>query len=475
MTEPSHIDTPASRVAKLKERAAIVSVFASIALTLGKGVAAYISGSLALWSEAAHGLIDIAATATTWFAIRAADKPADDKHHYGHGKIESLAALAECALLFALAGVVAWEATTRLWSGVHPPIEVTPIVIGVLVVAILIDATRWRALHIISKATFSEALAADALHFASDLVSSALTLFGLIMVLAGFPHGDTVAALGVSIFIASAAAKLALRTIGTLVDTAPKGMRERLEEAALVVPGVEQVEWLRLRPGGGRTHGEIGVKVSRTLPLEQVVEIKQILAGALAVAAPNADITITANPVQLDDENALERVMMIAARLRVPIHHFTLQQVDGRNCISLDMEVDASWPLARAHEMATRLEAEIRADFGPATEVETHVEPLVMTAGDGEDAGPEIVSAISATLAEAARRGGVIRDVHNVRARATKAGLIVNFHCRAEPSLDVASVHAAVDEAERALRRSRADIARVVGHAEPAPSSTAQA
>ena len=467
MTAKLDNETPAQRVSRLKERAAIVSVVASVVLTLGKALAAYLSGSLALMSEAAHGVIDIAATLTTWFAIRAADKPADDEHHYGHGKIESLAALAECALLFALAGAVAWEAGTRLWSGVHPPVEVTPLVIGVLVVAILIDATRWRALHIIAKATFSEALAADALHFASDLVSTVLTLFGLAMVLAGFPHGDTVAALGVSLFIISAATKLALRTIGTLVDTAPKGMRASLEEAALKVPGVAAVEWLKLRPGGGRTHGEIGVKVARTLSLEQAAEVKQVLAGALAVAAPNAEITITANPVQTENENALERVMMIAARIGVPIHHFTLQQVGGRPCISLDMEVDARMPLGEAHVLATRLEAEIRADFGPDTEVETHVEPLVMTAGDGENASAATVAALAAVLAEAAALGGVIRDVHNVRVRSTEAGLIVNFHCRAEPSLDIAAVHVAVDDIERRLRQSRSDIARVVGHAEP--------
>jgi cation diffusion facilitator family transporter len=467
MTQPIDTETPQARVARLKERAAMVSVIASIVLTLGKALAAYLSGSLALLSEAAHGLIDIAATLTTWFAIRAADKPADDEHHYGHGKIESVAALAECALLFALAGAVAWEAGTRLWSGAHPTIEVTPIVIGVLVIAILIDATRWRALHIIARATFSEALAADALHFASDLVSTVLTLFGLVMVLAGFKHGDTVAALGVALFITSAATKLAIRTIGTLVDTAPKGMRERLEEAALKVPGVASVEWLRLRPGGGRTHGEIGVKVSRTLPLEQVADIKQVLAGALAVAAPNTEITITANPVQTDDENALERVMMIAAKLRVPIHHFTLQQLGNRACISLDMEVDSAMTLGAAHELATRLEADIRADFGADTEVETHLEPLVMAARDGQNATKDTVAGIAATLAAAAAEGSIIHDVHSVRVRLTEAGLIVNFHCRADRGLDVAAVHAAVDEIERRLRQSRDDVARVVGHAEP--------
>jgi cation diffusion facilitator family transporter len=459
--------TPAERLAKVKERAALWSVAASIVLTLGKALAAWLSGSLALMSEALHGLIDIAATLTTWFAIRIADKPADDAHHYGHGKVESLAALAECALLFALAGAVAWEAVTRLISGQHPPVEVTPLVIGVLVVAILIDAARWRALSIVARETYSEALAADALHFASDLVSSALTLFGLIMVLAGYPHGDTVAALGVALFIISAAARLARRTIDTLIDTAPKGLRANLEAAALTVPGVESVEWLRLRPGGGRTLGEIGVLVDRRLPLEQAQAIKDALAAVLSVTAPNAHLTITASPTQTPDENGLERVMMIAARLRTPVHHIIVQHIAGRACISLDMEVDQRLPLSAAHALASRLEAEIRAEFGPGTEVETHVEPLDMGETSGADASPATVAALAAALSEVAREGGLIRDVHHVRARQGPAGLIVTFHGRAPGEVDIATVHAAIDAIERAIRAARPDVVRVVGHAEP--------
>jgi divalent metal cation (Fe/Co/Zn/Cd) transporter len=125
-------------------------------------------------------------------------------------------------------------------------------------------------------------------------------------------------------------------------------------------------------------------------------------------------------------------------------------------------------PLAAAHQLATQLEAAIRADFGPLTEVETHVEPLAMTAGDGEDAAPATVTEITAMLAGACGDGAV-RDIHNVRVRTTEAGLIVNFHCRADGAMDVAAVHVAVDEIERTLRQSRSDIARVVGHAEPLP------
>lgn len=461
--------TPAdrARITKMKEQAAILSIAASVLLTLGKAAGAWLSGSLALMSEALHGLIDIAATVTTWLAIRAADKPADENHHYGHGKVESLAALAESALLFALAGAVGWEAFQRLWSGAHPPIEVTPLVIGILLVAILIDGTRWRALHRIATDTQSEALEADAMHFASDFVSSALTLGGLIAVMAGVKAGDAIAAFGVSLFIVGAAMRLASRTINTLLDAAPRGLRDQIETAAQSVEGVEEVEWIRLRPGGGRVIGEIGVKVSRTLPLEKVAEIKQRLGDVLAAEAPGSELTITANPVQAAHENDISRVMTVAARLQSPVHHITIQRIGERRCISLDVEMDAAMPLAQAHDLASRLEEELRGEFGADTEVETHVEPLTAEESATHSSEWSVVEVIGRALSDSAARGGIIHDVHNVRVREGAKGLIVNFHCRAAPDLDIASVHAAVDAIEREVRSEREDILRIIGHAEP--------
>src|SRR5580700_8435516 len=102
-----------------KERVALGSIGASAALTIGKTVVGFSTGSLAILSEAAHSLIDFAATVMTYFAVRVSDKPADEEHHYGHGKVESVSALAETALLFLLSGVVIWEAAARLAAGAH--------------------------------------------------------------------------------------------------------------------------------------------------------------------------------------------------------------------------------------------------------------------------------------------------------------------------------------------------------------------
>jgi divalent metal cation (Fe/Co/Zn/Cd) transporter len=184
---------------------------------------------------------------------------------------------------------------------------------------------------------------------------------------------------------------------------------------------------------------------------------------------PELDLTVTADPIALDDESALERVMIAAARLRTPVHHVTIQRVGEHEqlSVSLDIEVDASLSMNEAHARASELEAAIRTEFGAGTEVETHIEPLETGAPAGHPANWEVVNAIGDILAREAEKGGVVSDVHSVRVRMTKAGLVVNYHARVDGALDVASAHRAVDKIERALRETRPDVARIVTHAEP--------
>ncbi len=467
-TAPAERATPA-QIAQIKQRAAILSVMATILLTAAKIVGAIISGSLALLTDALQGLVDVGSTLFTWFAVRASDKPADDEHHYGHGKVEALAALVETAILFTLAGAILWEAGNRLWTNVIAHVEVTPLVIGVLVLSMTVDAIRWRSLTKVAKETGSEALAGEATHFSADFVGSALVLIGLIGVWYGFERADTAAAFAIAAYTAFSAYRLARRVLDTLMDAAPEGVSETLREVARGVPGVVGINWLRVRPAGGRVHGEIGISVSRTLPLDRVVAIKAQLGDALTKAEPGAEITITADPVQVDDETALERVLLIALKLKIPVHHVTVHSIGDKLSVSLDMEVDQSLPLGDAHEIATRLESAIRAEFGGETEVETHIEPMETGQPAGHNAAWETVEDIGKALAsEAAKLAGPIHDIHSVRVRQTVKGLVVNYHCRVDPVLNVAAVHDAVDAIERAVRIARPQVCRLVSHAEPA-------
>ena len=109
----------------IKERVALTSMAASAGLTIAKAIVGVLSGSLAILSEAGHSLIDFVATVMTYFAVRISGKPADAEHHYGHGKVESISALAETALLFVLSGVVIWEAVRRLLLNEGHAVEAT--------------------------------------------------------------------------------------------------------------------------------------------------------------------------------------------------------------------------------------------------------------------------------------------------------------------------------------------------------------
>jgi cation diffusion facilitator family transporter len=451
----------------VKERVALGSIAASAGLTAAKAAVGLLTGSLAILSEAGHSLIDLSATVLTYFAVRLSGKPADKEHQYGHGKVESVTALAETALLFVLTAIVLWEATQRLLGGKTQAVEATVAAFVVIAVSIVVDFFRARTLSRVAKETSSQALEADALHFGSDMWSSVAVLIGLCGVRLGYPWADAAAAIVVAVFICIAGWRLGRRTIDTLTDTAPEGVSERVTAIARQVSGVVAVERVRARPAGAVLFVDLAVGVSRALPLDRVSAIKDRLAAAIRTELPTAEVTITTEPRALDDETVRERVMVIARDLGLAIHHVAVQTIAGQLSVSADLEVDGTMALASAHDIASRLEEGIRNELGPDVEVDTHIEPLPADVLAGRDAAPariaEVREALTALAAEIADLG----EVHDVRVRETADGEIVNFHCRVDPTLSVSAVHDAVDTLERRLRRRFPAIRRVIGHAEP--------
>ena len=450
----------------VKTMAALSSVAASAALTLVKLLAGLLSGSLALLSEAAHGAVDTGATFVTWLAVRESGKPADDDHHFGHEKFEALAALFQVFLLFDVALVVVVEAVRRLRSG-QDAVEITPWVFAVLALSVIVDLVRWRSLARIARATGSDALAADAVHFSSDLVSSLIVAAGLIAYAFGWHEADAFASFGVACVIMLAAARLARKTLDTLLDKAPDGLAPQLRELAQAVPGVTDVGDIRLRRLGGRTVGDMTVGVARTLPLDRIGIIRQAVIDSQRRYDPDLDVAITTAPRTLDDESMLERVLLVAARRRLAVHHVTVQRVGARTSISFDLEVDGAMAHGRAHEIATALEAAISAEVGPGVEVESHIEPLTLRELEGADVDDAMLDKIRLALIDAAAEAHAVHDVHQVRARHTADGLVVNYHCRVDPNLRVAAVHDCVDAVDHAVRVRHPEIVRLVGHAEP--------
>jgi len=452
-------------VATTKSRVAAISIFASAGMAAAKFVVGIAIGSLALISEALHSSVDVIATVVTWMVVRVSDLPADKEHHYGHGKLESLSALGVIAMLYVLAGGILVESYSRLHEGAPPP-TLSAIPFIVLLLDIAVNFWRARALQRAAHETRSQALAADALHFGSDVLGSVAVIIGLALSGLGYAWGDAAAAVGVAIVIAMLGLRLARSTVETLVDRAPEGASEKATAAIRAVPGVVGVERLRVRMVGSTHFIDAIVQVPRTYPIDRVEEIKRKAQAAVAKALEDADLTFTAVPVARDNESVRERIMVIARNSGLAVHHVTVHDLGGKLTVSIDLEVDGDMALTAAHDIAQGLERSIRDEFGEDVEVDTHIEPLEPELPHGTDAAPARVEAIRAALSRFAT-DGAIHDIHSVRVRDTDAGEIVNFHCRAAPSMSVIKVHENVDEIERALRRAFPTVKRVISHAEP--------
>jgi cation diffusion facilitator family transporter len=449
-----------------KQRVALWSLLASGGLALAKFVAALISGSLGLLSEAFHSLMDFAATALTLIAVRISDKPADEDHHYGHAKAENVAALVETGLLFAVTGWVAYEALKRLYWGGHE-VELSWWLFAIVIGSIVIDYNRSLALRRTAEKTTSAALAADALHFAADMWSSLAVLIGLTLVWLGYGFADSLAALVVAVFVAKAAWSLGKQTLGNLLDAAPAGVTVEINDIVAATNGVLDVRQLRVRPAGPDLYVDLVADVPRTLPAQKLVSLRNELVSRIQQRFERADCSIQLQPVELDSESAFEKVTLLAERHDLSVHHLVVQNLKGRLAVSFDVEMEAQTPLHQAHARATALEIEIRDGLGADVEVESHIEPMEPRLLDGTPPKPAVVKAVEQALARLAAKEKSLSDLHNIRVRSNAAGLYVHYHCRFAPSQTIADVHDVSDRIEMALMAKLPEIRRVVAHAEP--------
>lgn len=286
-----------------KRSAALRSLLAAVALTSFKIAVGLATSSLGILAEAAHSGLDLVAALLTLVAVRISGRPADRSHHYGHGKVENLSALAETALLLAACAWIAREALHRLFLDTGG-IEVTWWSFGVMIVSIAVDASRSRVLARTAKKYNSQALEADALHFQTDIWSSSVVIFGLISVKLGqwFPalaplrHGDAAAALGVSVVVVWVSWRLGRKTIDGLLDSAPAGMEDQIAAAVSAVPGVMNCHNIRLRYSGPVMFIDLHVLVDGQQTLFEAHRLTETIEGVIQQIVPAADVTVHPEP-----------------------------------------------------------------------------------------------------------------------------------------------------------------------------------
>jgi cation diffusion facilitator family transporter len=257
---------------KEKNRVAGFSVIAALFLTGFKLIIGLLTGSLGLLSEALHSGLDLIAAVITLFSVRVSDKPADQDHNWGHGKIENMSAFIETILLFITCIWIIYEAVNRLITG-KTEIEVMVWSYIVVISSILIDVTRSRALSGVAKRYNSQALEADALHFSTDIWSSAVVLLGLICAQFGFHFADSVAALIVAMIVLSVSYKLGKKSIDVLLDKTPMATYSTIEKILKNIPEITNYHDVRIRTAGADTFVEINIHVHSDLTIHDAHNI----------------------------------------------------------------------------------------------------------------------------------------------------------------------------------------------------------
>jgi cation diffusion facilitator family transporter len=288
-----------------KQRAALTSVAAAVTLTVFKLAVGIMTNSLGILSEAAHSGLDLLAALVTFLAVRVSDKPADDQHHYGHGKIENLSALFETLLLLATCGWIIWEAVERLF---YKPSVVDASIWAFLVmlISIVVDISRSRMLYRAAEKFKSQALEADALHFSTDIWSSMVVIVGLVGVLIGgkFPalkflhNADAVAALGVAIIVVWISLQLGKRTVQALLDGAPLGLMDKIKVCVETVPGVTDCHNIRVRTSGPRYFVDVHVLLDGKQTLDEAHRLTDHIESCIRELMPGSDVTVHPEPIE---------------------------------------------------------------------------------------------------------------------------------------------------------------------------------
>lgn len=445
----------------------------SLAVTALLAVAKFLvwaaTGSLAVLSQALDSLLDIAALGIIYFGVRIASRPADQEHHYGHGKAEHLAAFAQTLFIGVVVVAIVVEAIGRLSDG-RDVADVPWYALALLGASVIVDAVRAALMARVARAADSDAMRAGALNIAGDVGTALVALVSLMLVRADVAEADAVGALIVAIVVAILAISLGRRAVDVLMDRAPQARLQAISDAAASAPGVKETRRIRVRRSGGQLFADVTVAAGRTTSLERAHEISDEVERAIESAVPGTDVVVHVEPTA-ETSGLVERVLAAATRLEGvhEIHNVLVHAFDeaGRQKlhVTLHAKVRRGVSVAQAHDLSDRIEAEIEKELGSDVRVDTHIEPMDVTAF-GKDVTEERVDVATAVRTAAQEEPDII-DCHEVIVTSTGGELSVVAHVRGRADLPLSRMHDAATRVENLLHATFEDLGSIVIHFEP--------
>ena len=447
------------RISKI--RALQLSLVAIGSVIFLEGAAGFLTGSLALLSDAGHAGFDALSTLILLVATILASKPADEDHTYGHGKIESLGALVGGIMLLLLALGITGLAILRMNLGVHAK----PNLLGYAAATYTMGIEILRII-ILSAALRSGSLSvkADLYHASSDLFSTSLVFVGLGLTSAGYPVGDSLASFVIAALLGYLSIKLIYTSMLDLSDAVSGKLVQAILREITRTSDILKCKSVRVRRVGEVTFVDAVCAVS---PLAGIVEADSIASKAeanLTKLLGKSSIMIHLEPLgwklppELQVRNATSKVEGAKG-----LHNISITNVEDELFVSLHVQVDPTLPLEKAHEIARLVEEGIEATMPKVRQVTVHLEPSMQETGSGTLVDDDY---LSDTIRSLVHRYHDVRKISAIATYRAQGRLYINVHCLFSGDAPISEVHEMISKIEESIRQ-KFDNAVVTIHPEP--------
>jgi ferrous-iron efflux pump FieF len=292
------VAAPAQEEARMKHAAARLSMAAAALLILLKSVTGYLTGSISVWASLLDSAMDIFASTINYFAVRAAARPPDEDHRYGHGKAESLAGLFQSAVICVSGFFLVREAVARLFTSHATKSEWVGV--ATMSVAAIVSLLLVARLRRVARQTDSPAIGADAIHYATDVYTNAAALVALLVVaITGWRQADPLISIAISAFIIWSAIKVGRESVDVLMD---RRLPPEIDATVAAVvrryrrEGVLGFHDLRTRRSGSHKFIDLHLEVRRDMSLQEGHDLSVRVLRSIEAEIPRSRVQIHTDP-----------------------------------------------------------------------------------------------------------------------------------------------------------------------------------
>jgi cation diffusion facilitator family transporter len=425
-----------------------------------------LAGSLAIVSDGLHAMLDALTTFALYFATRASLKPPDEEHMYGHEKFESIGGFLGGIVLIGVALLILYEAIMRIIA--NQSVNLGFEYAGIIAVGytFVIDFFRVSTFIKASKSE-SSTMKAGFYHAIADLSSTLIAFLGFGLAIVGIAYGDALASIVLSGLLFYFSIKLAWGCGMELSDTIPKDVAEEIRKQILDVKGASCCKDLRVRKAGTKTFVEASVQVPEYISLEEAHALASEIEEKLKASLGNTEATIHVEPAQTEirTEKLLEKLATEIGGVK-EAHEISTVFTKGKLYVTLHVGVDPKLSVNKAHEIAEKVEGNIKRKLNYVENITVHVEPFEPAARRTAMLDEREIKRIAYETAE--NLGQTLR-IRRILTYFADKKRYINIDCTFTGHVTIEDAHEVVSQIEENIRKY-VENAIVTVHIEPEKS-----